>query len=118
MKTLLVVAAAIINDKNEVLLAERPKGKRLPGKWEFPGGKVESHESPEQALVRELHEELGIEVKAGDLEPFWFLSHDYEKDYGFHLMMPVYLLRRWQGTPHAKEHAAITWKHPKKMHEL
>jgi len=115
---LLVVAAAIINPQNEILLAQRPKGKRLAGKWEFPGGKVEVEETPEQAMVRELHEELGIVVNPKDVEPFWFLSHDYTAEFGFHLLMPVYLCRRWQGKPEAKEHAAISWKHPRDMHQL
>jgi len=116
--TLLVVAAALINPQNEILLAQRPAGKRLAGKWEFPGGKVEKDESPEQALVRELDEELGIKVALSDLEPFWFLSHDYVAEFGFHLLMPVYLCRTWQGVPQAKEHAAIVWKRPATMHEL
>jgi 8-oxo-dGTP diphosphatase len=116
--TLLVVAAALVNDKNEVLVAQRPEGKRLAGRWEFPGGKVEADESPEEALVREIREELGIELQPEGIEPFWFLSHDYKKDYGFHLLMPVYLCRKWAGTPSAVEHAAITWKHPSRMHEL
>jgi len=118
MKTLLVAAAALVNPNNEVLLAQRPEGKRLAGKWEFPGGKVEADESPEAALVRELHEELGIGVAPADLEPFWFLSHDYVAEFNFHLLMPVYLCQRWQGTPHAREHSAIAWKHPAFMHEL
>jgi 8-oxo-dGTP diphosphatase len=118
MTILLVVAAAIVNDRNEVLVAERPEGKRLAGRWEFPGGKVEAGETPEAAMVRELNEELGIDVAPETLEPFWFLSHDYMAEYGFHLLMPVYLCRQWQGTPHALEHAAITWKHPSHMHEL
>src|SRR5271154_4515267 len=115
MKTLLVVAAALINPNNEILLAQRPEGKRLAGKWEFPGGKVEADESPEAALVRELHEELGIGVEPKDLEPFWFLSHDYAAQFGFHLLMPVYLCRTWQGAPQALEHAALCWKHPAAM---
>ena len=118
MKTLLVVAAALVNSNNEVLIAQRPEGKRLAGKWEFPGGKVEADESPEAALVRELHEELGIVVEAENLEPFWFLSHDFSTEFGFHLLMPVYLCRSWQGTPEAKEHAAIVWKRPDFMHEM
>lgn len=116
--TLLVVAVALINDNDEVLLAQRPQGKRLAGKWEFPGGKVEADESPEEALIRELREELGIEVLAEDLEPFWFLSHDYRKEFGFHLMMPVYLCRAWAGEPHPKEHSAIIWELPREMHQL
>lgn len=118
MKTMLVVAAALINENDEVLLAQRPEGKRLAGKWEFPGGKVEAGESPEEALVRELHEELGITVEKHDLEPFWFLSHDYSKQFGFHLMMPVYLCRAWRGEPHPKEHASIVWELPREMHRL
>lgn len=118
MKTLLVVAAALVNTQNEVLLAQRPPGKRLAGKWEFPGGKVEAQESPETALARELHEELGIDVATQGMEPFWFLSHDYVRDFGFHLLMPVYVVRRWQHDPHPKEHAALCWKHPRDMHAL
>ena len=118
MKTLLVVAAALINDNDEVLLAQRPEGKRLAGKWEFPGGKVETGESPEGALVRELQEELGIEVEAQDLEPFWFLSHDYSKDFGFHLLMPVYTCRIWQGEPKPLFHNALIWELPREMHNV
>lgn len=118
MKTLLVVAAALVNSQNEVLLAQRPEGKRLAGKWEFPGGKVEQNESPEEALIRELNEELDITLKAEDCEPFWFLSHDYTAEFGFHLLMPVYLLRTWQNTPRAVEHAALAWKTPAQMHTL
>ena len=117
MKTLLVVAAALVNSKNEVLLAQCPEDKRLAGKWEFPGGKLEEGESPEDALVRELNEELGIKVATADLEPFWFLSHPYP-EYSFHLLMPVYLCRKWQGEPQALEHAAIVWKSPALMHQL
>ena len=117
-KTLLVVAAALVNSADEVLLAPRPECKRLAGKWECPGGKVEEGESPEAALVRELHEELDIVVKVSDLEPFWFLSHDYTAEYGFHLLMPVYLIRQWQGDPDLKVHTAFTWKRPKHMNEL
>ncbi len=118
MKTLLVVAAALINPQGEILLAQRPEGKRLAGKWEFPGGKVELHESPEVALARELQEELNIIVQPETLEPFWFLSHDYVKDFSFHLLMPVYLCRRWEGTPQAMEHAAIHWCLPCDMHKM
>jgi len=118
MKTLLVVCAALINDKGEVLLAQRPEGKRLAGKWEFPGGKVETDESPEAALARELHEELGIVVAQEHMEPFWFLSHDYEAEFGFHLLMPVYLCRKWQGEPKALEHKALAWTLPKNMQQL
>ena len=118
MKTLLVVAAALINDDDEVLLAQRPKGKRLAGKWEFPGGKVEKDESPEEALIRELKEELGIDVEPHDLEPFWFLSHDYSKEFDFHLLMPVYLVRAWRGEPRALQHDEIIWELPRDMEKL
>lgn len=118
MKTLLVVAAALVNPQNEVLLAQRPEGKRLAGKWEFPGGKVEAGEGPEAALVRELREELAIETKPEDMEPFWFLSHDYEAQFGFHLLMPVYLCRTWEGEPKAVEHQGILWKRPSLMTQL
>ncbi len=118
MKTLLVAAAALINDNDEVLLAQRPEGKRLAGKWEFPGGKVEIGESPEEALARELHEELGITVAKQDMEPFWFLSHDYSTQFGFHLLMVVYICRIWEGEPKALEHASILWEYPRDMHQL
>jgi len=117
MHSLLVAAAALINAQGEVLLAQRPPHKSLPGRWEFPGGKVEAHETPEQALIRELGEELGVEVHAADCQPFWFLSHGYP-EFGFHLIMPVWTIRRWQGSPRALEHAAICWKHPREMHTL
>ena len=117
MKILLVVAAAIINQHGEILLAQRPQGKQLAGSWEFPGGKLEAGESPEAALIRELKEELGITAQPQDLEPFWFLSHPYPQ-FAFHLLMPVYLLKKWQGTPHALEHAALRWSKPDDMHQL
>lgn len=116
--TLLVVAAALINENDEVLLAQRPPRKRLAGKWEFPGGKVEAGESPEAALIRELHEELGITVEPFDLEPFWFLSHDYTSEFGFHLLMPVYLIRAWHGEPKALFHSQLIWELPREMHRL
>lgn len=118
MSTLLVVAAALVSTSGEVLLAQRPEGKRLAGRWEFPGGKVEAGESPEAAMVRELKEELGITVNPADCEPFWFLSHDYMAEFGFHLLMPVYIIRRWQGEPKALEHSALCWKHARDMHQL
>jgi 8-oxo-dGTP diphosphatase len=118
VKTLLVVAIALMNVKGEVLLAQRPEGKRLAGKWEFPGGKVEKHESPEEALIREIKEELDIEIATKDCEPFWFLSHDYVSEFDFHLLMPVYVCRKWQGTPRAVEHAAVKWCHPREMHKM
>lgn len=117
MKILLVVAAVIINSKGQVLLAQRPKGKRLAGKWEFAGGKIEEGETPEQALKRELKEELGIEIDQSKLKNFWFLSHSYP-EYDFHLLMPVYLCKDWQGEPQALEHSALCWAKPEELHKL
>ncbi len=112
MKTILVVAAALVDSDGRVLIAQRPEGKQLAGLWEFPGGKVEAGETPEIALIRELEEELGITVKQACLAPFVFASHTYES---FHLLMPLYLIRRWEGEPEAKEHKAIKWVRPNDM---
>jgi 8-oxo-dGTP diphosphatase len=112
MKTILVVAAALVDSDGRVLIAQRPEGKQLAGLWEFPGGKVEPGETPEAALIRELDEELGITVKHACLAPFVFASHTYET---FHLLMPLYLIRRWEGEPEAKEHAALKWVRPNDM---
>ena len=92
--------------EGRVLMAERPEGKELAGLWEFPGGKVEGGERPEEALVRELREELGIEVKPEALEPFTFASHGYER---FHLLMPLYLCRSWIGVAAPMEGQRICW---------
>jgi 8-oxo-dGTP diphosphatase len=99
----LVVAAALIDPDGRVLIAQRPPGKAMAGLWEFPGGKIEPNETPETALIRELREELGITVQPACLAPFTFASHSYAQ---FHLLMPLYLCRRWEGTPHAHEHSA------------
>lgn len=112
--TVLVVAVALIDPDGRILIAQRPEGKQLAGLWEFPGGKVEVGERPEQALIRELHEELGIDVKEACLAPFVFTSHAYEK---FHLLMPLYLCRRWSGTVVAKEHTALAWVKPDKLRD-
>jgi 8-oxo-dGTP diphosphatase len=112
MKTVLVVAAALVDSDGRVLIAQRPEGKQLAGLWEFPGGKVEPGETPEIALIRELEEELGIVVKQACLAPFVFASHTYET---FHLLMPLYLIRRWEGEPEAREHKAIKWVRPNDM---
>ncbi|WP_312135451.1 8-oxo-dGTP diphosphatase MutT [Brevundimonas sp.] len=114
MPTVLVVAVALIDPDGRILIAQRPEGKQLAGLWEFPGGKVEAGERPEQALIRELHEELGIDVKEACLAPFVFTSHAYEK---FHLLMPLYLCRRWSGTVVAKEHTALAWVKPDKLRD-
>lgn len=112
MKMVIVVAAALVDEDGAVLIAQRPEGKALAGLWEFPGGKLEPHETPEQAIIRELEEELGIVVKEACLAPFVFASHSYET---FHLLMPLYLIRRWQGEIVAREHQALKWVKPKHM---
>jgi 8-oxo-dGTP diphosphatase len=103
---LLVVAVALIDRDGRVLVAQRPEGTAMAGLWEFPGGKVEPFETPEGALVRELREELGIDTWASCLAPLSFASHAYED---FHLLMPLYACRRWEGVPQAREHAALRW---------
>jgi 8-oxo-dGTP diphosphatase len=112
--TLLVVAAALIDARSRVLLARRPEGKKMAGLWEFPGGKMEPGETPEVALARELREELGLEVVPGDFAPFVFASHAYES---FHLLMPVFLCRRWKGEPVAKEGQKLAWVAPDRLVE-
>jgi 8-oxo-dGTP diphosphatase len=112
LPTVLVVAAALIDTDGRVLIAQRPEGKAFAGLWEFPGGKIEPGERPEQALIRELREELGIEVSAACLAPFVFTSHAYDS---FHLLMPLYLLRRWSGTVQRREHAALKWVKPNQL---
>lgn len=106
LKVVLVAACALIDGEGRVLVAERPEGKELAGLWEFPGGKVEDGERPEKSLVRELREELGIEVDPEALEPFMFASHRYER---FHLLMPLYLCRRWIGEAAPMEGQRICW---------
>jgi len=103
---LLVVAAALVDVDGRVLIAERPEGRSMAGLWEFPGGKVGPDESPEAALVRELREELSIEVCETCVAPFTFASHAYEK---FHLLMPLYLCRRWEGTIVPREGQRVKW---------
>jgi 8-oxo-dGTP diphosphatase len=103
---LIVAAAALVRKDGRLLLQQRPEGKHMSGLWEFPGGKVESGEHPEGALVRELREELGIEVAQAELEPFHFVSHAYET---FHLLMPVFLIRSWGGEMEAKEGQPLAW---------
>ena len=109
LPVVLVVAAALVDVDGRVLIAKRPEGKALAGLWEFPGGKVEPGERPEAALIRELNEELGIDVQEACLAPFVFASHAYES---FHLIMPLYLCRRWSGLVVAREHAALAWVRP------
>ena len=112
LPTVLVVAVALIDGDGRVLIAKRPEGKQLAGLWEFPGGKVEPGERPEAALIRELNEELGIEVVESCLAPFVFTSHAYES---FHLLMPLYLCRRWSGVVQNREHAALKWVRPDRL---
>jgi 8-oxo-dGTP diphosphatase len=114
LPVLLVVACALIDPGGNILLARRPEGKKLAGLWEFPGGKMNPGETPEAALVRELHEELGIKVDPRHLAPFVFASHAYET---FHLLMPLYLCRRWAGTPKPRENQALAWVAPDRLAE-
>ena len=108
-RTVLVAACAFIDPDGRVLIAQRPPAKPMAGLWEFPGGKVEADERPEDALIRELKEELGITVQEACLAPFTFASHQYPE---FHLLMPLFVCRRWEGMPRALEHAAIKWVRP------
>nr|WP_203566177.1 8-oxo-dGTP diphosphatase MutT [Aurantimonas aggregata] len=103
---LVVVACALIDTDNRILLTERPAGKSLAGLWEFPGGKLDSGETPEAALIRELREELGIETQAACLAPLTFASHSYD---GFHLLMPLYVCRRYEGIPSGREGQRLKW---------
>ncbi|MGR3363587.1 MAG: 8-oxo-dGTP diphosphatase MutT [Maritimibacter harenae] len=106
MKTVLVSAVALVDRDGRILLAQRPEGKSMAGLWEFPGGKVEPGETPEAALIRELHEELGIDTWQSCLAPLTFASHSYAD---FHLLMPVFVCRKWEGTPAPKEGQTLKW---------
>jgi 8-oxo-dGTP diphosphatase len=108
----LVAAVALVDPDGRVLIAQRPAGKSMAGLWEFPGGKVDAGETPEQALVRELHEELGIETATSCLAPIAFASHGYET---FHLLMPVFACRKWTGTPQPREGQALKWVPPAEL---
>ncbi|NQZ13595.1 MAG: (deoxy)nucleoside triphosphate pyrophosphohydrolase [Alphaproteobacteria bacterium] len=112
---ILVSAVCLIDKEGRIFLAQRPEGKSMSGLWEFPGGKVDEGESPEFALCRELDEELGIDVRECCLTPIAFASHSYEK---FHLLMPVYACRMWNGTPQSKEGQAFKWVQPKEMYDM
>lgn len=110
--TVLVVAVALVDVDGRVLIAQRPEGKSMAGLWEFPGGKVDPGETPEAALIRELREELGIDTVESCLAPLTFASHRYE---AFHLLMPLYACRRWNGTVTAHEHQNIAWVRPVRL---
>ncbi len=106
MKLVLVSACAIVDADNRVLICQRPVGKALAGLWEFPGGKVENGETPEDCLIRELDEELGITTWKSCLAPLTFASHCYDD---FHLLMPLFICRKWEGIPSARESQQMKW---------
>ncbi|WP_299349015.1 8-oxo-dGTP diphosphatase MutT [uncultured Shimia sp.] len=114
-KIVLVSAVALIDVDGRVLLAQRPEGKSMAGLWEFPGGKVEAGETPEAALIRELQEELGIDTWESCLAPLTFASHSYEE---FHLLMPLFACRKWQGTPMSKENQTLKWVRPEQLRDF
>ena len=112
MKTVLVSAVALVDKDSRILIAKRPSGKSMAGLWEFPGGKVEFGETPEQALVRELSEELDIKTWNSCLAPLTFASHSYEE---FHLLMPLFICRKWEGIIKAKEKQELKWVYSKDL---
>jgi 8-oxo-dGTP diphosphatase len=114
VKVVSVAACALIDADGRVLLAQRPEGKSMAGLWEFPGGKIETGETPEQSLIRELEEELGIVVKEACLAPLTFASHSYPD---FHLLMPLYVCRRWDGMVTAREGQSLAWVRPNKLRD-
>ncbi|ESW68706.1 NTP pyrophosphohydrolase [Mesorhizobium sp. LSJC285A00] len=113
-RLLLVAACALVDTDGRVLLAQRPEGKQLAGLWEFPGGKVEPGETPEQCLIRELQEEIGIETDIPCLAPLTFASHSYDD---FHLLMPLFVCRRFRGIAQPREGQALKWVRPKQMRD-
>jgi 8-oxo-dGTP diphosphatase len=113
-RLLLVVACALVDADGRVLIAQRPEGKQLAGLWEFPGGKVEKGETPEECLIRELREELGIETQVACLAPLTFASHSYDD---FHLLMPLYVCRRFSGIPEPRETQALKWVKPNRLRD-
>ncbi len=115
MRLVLVAACALIDPDGRVLITRRPPGKPMAGLWEFPGGKVEANERPEESLIRELKEELDIDVQDSCLAPLTFASHAYED---FHLLMPLYVCRRWEGTVAAREGQEIKWVRPRQLKDF
>jgi 8-oxo-dGTP diphosphatase len=113
-KILLVAACALVDADGRVLIAQRPQGKAMAGLWEFPGGKIEDGERPEESLIRELKEELGIDVREDCLAPLTFASHRYPD---FHLLMPLYVCRRWEGTVTAREAPQLAWVKPNRLRD-
>ena len=113
-RLLLVAACALVDADRRVLIAQRPQGKQLAGFWEFPGGKVEPGETPEECLIRELREEIGVETKAACLAPLTFASHSYDD---FHLLMPLYVCRRYSGIAVAREGQTLKWVKPRQMRD-
>ena len=114
LSLVLVAALALIDPDSRVLIAQRPEGKAMAGLWEFPGGKIETGETPEAAIIREAREELGIAIDERCLAPFAFASHAYAD---FHLLMPLFICRRWNGAVTAREHKAITWVRPARLRD-
>lgn len=114
LKTVLVAACALIDADGRVLIAERPAGKSMAGLWEFPGGKIETNERPEETLIRELKEELGITVSEPCLAPLTFASHVYPD---FHLLMPLYVCRKWEGIVAPQESQRVAWVKPNRLRD-
>jgi 8-oxo-dGTP diphosphatase len=112
LPVVLVAACALIDADGRILIARRPEGKTMAGLWEFPGGKVETGETPEACLIRELQEELGVTTKPACLAPLTFASHSYET---FHLLMPLFVCRRFEGAPQGKEGQALKWVRPRDL---
>ncbi|MGB0660496.1 MAG: 8-oxo-dGTP diphosphatase MutT [Mangrovicoccus sp.] len=115
MKLVLVAAVVLVDPDGRVLLCQRPEGKSMAGLWEFPGGKIEPGETPEAALIRELHEELGIGTWQSCLAPLSFASHGYPD---FHLLMPVFVCRKWEGQPIGREGQALKWVRARELRDF
>jgi 8-oxo-dGTP diphosphatase len=114
MDLVLVAACALVDVDGRVLIAQRPVGKFMAGLWEFPGGKIEGNETPEETIIRELHEELGIDVTQACLAPLSFASHAYSD---FHLLMPLYICRRWEGLVEPRENQQLAWVRPQRLRD-